>query len=195
MNRFVWIPLSLMGIITLAVLALPACNSIDRPVAPGQVSNSAPSNCNGVLGDNTIEPQVAAVSDLWFDPIVPTSNTYLESIALYIGSSTSTPVTYEAGIYSNNATGPSALLEETGIQTMNGPATLWNITSLKNSVSLSAGVTYWLAFQVSNDGYRYNTATTAYSYQPAGAFGSLPANFSGTNSSGFVLSIYGVTCP
>jgi hypothetical protein len=189
MNRLRFIAPRLLGMVVVAAIVLPACNSTS-PVIPGQVTTFTPSNCNGVFGHNTVEVSSSAPNDLWFDPFVAGSNTTLISLSVYAASAN--PVTFEAGVYSNSVSQPGNLMVETGPQT-SGPATQWITASLQHNLNLSMGVTYWLALQSTS--FRYVGATTSYAYQSAGAYGTLAANFSGTLSSGYVFSIYGTTCP
>ncbi len=195
MNRSVWISLSLFGIFALALLALPACDSTDHPVAPGQEARSAPSApCSGVFGNNTVGTAFTGVTDLFFYPVVSAAVSTLTQISVYTSSTSA--VTYEAGVYSNNGTQPWNLLAETGPQTVSAPATLWNTATLDHAIALSAGVTYWLAYEATPaNSARDNSAVIAYCYQPQGAFGTLAPSFTGTVSSGFIFSVYGITCP
>ncbi len=198
------IALSLVGVVALAVLALPACNS-NPPVAPGNVSNfqpspptATPTPCasGSIFGNNTIGASNTANNDLFFYPQVASSTTTLEKLSIYTTSAGA--VTFEAGVYSNNAGQPGSLLAETGPQTITAAATVWTTVFLQSYVSLSAGVTYWLAYPASPAASaRDNTATIAYCYQPAGVFGALAPSFSNTGnvSSGYTFSVYGTTCP
>jgi hypothetical protein len=179
----------------LAALVLSACNNSDRPVAPGSSPSFVQQNCTGVLGNNTVGNATTPNNELFFYPQVPVSNTTLISLSIYTVSTGS--VTFEAGIYSNNTTSPLSLLDETGPQTISGPATMWNTVSLVHPLSLSAGVTYWLAYQSSpaNSVPDQYIASVPYCYQAAGAFGSLAPNFTGSVTSGYTFSVYGTTCP
>ncbi|HTC20179.1 MAG TPA: hypothetical protein VK859_04980, partial [bacterium] len=130
----------------LVAMVFSACNNSDRPVAPGSNPSYVPqNNCTGVLGNNTVGNQTTTSNDLFFYPQAPVTNTTLVSLSIYTASTV--PVTFEAGIYSNNTGSPLSLLIETGPQTVSGPATMWNTVSLVHPLSLSAGVTYWLAYQ------------------------------------------------
>ena len=195
MKRSIWIPLALTGIFTLAVLALPACDSANKPVAPGQISQSSSSSpCTVVLGNNTIGGSNTTSTDLFFYPVVPGSVATLTQISIYTTSASA--VTYEAGIYSNFSGQPLNLLAETGPQTISTPATKWSTVSLNHGVALSAGVTYWLAYEASPaNSVPDNSAAIAYCYQPQGAFGTLASSFTGTVSSGYTFSVYGFVCP
>jgi|SRR5580658_498862 hypothetical protein len=191
-SKRILLPLGLL----LVALVFSACNNSDRPVAPGSNPSYVPqNNCTGVLGNNTVGNQTTTSNDLFFYPQAPVTNTTLVSLSIYTASTV--PVTFEAGIYSNNTGSPLSLLIETGPQTVSGPATMWNTVSLVHPLSLSAGVTYWLAYQSgpSNAVPDQYSAPVPYCYQPAGAFGSLPPNFTGTVTSGFTFSVYGTTCP
>jgi hypothetical protein len=191
------IVLLLFGLAVLTAL-FPACTS-DRPVGPGSTTNFAPQNCSGVLGNNTIESTSPGPADVLFVFVVPGSNTTMTSLSVY--TTGSVPVTYEAGVYSNAVTTsgslPGTLLVETGLQTVSAPATMWNTAALSHNINLAAGVTYWLAFQSSGYMYGPTGSGAAFGYQTAGAFGSLPATFSGSvqSSPTFAFSIYGTTCP
>lgn len=188
MNRSSWVAFSLVGVFALAALFLPACNTQDPPVAPGLIANSKP--C-GTFGHNSIEASSTGSNDLWFDPFVAGSNMTLYTLSVYTVSTS--PITFEAGVYSNSVSKPGSLLSETGTVT-SGPATQWNTVSLQHDVPLSSGVTYWLAYQSTT--FRYAAASTAYAFQSEGVYGSLPENFSGTLiNNGFVFSIYGTACP
>lgn len=176
----------LLVMAVIAAIILPACNSTP-PVLPGTVTDFHP--C-GTFGHNTAEVTSTAVADLWFNPFVAGSNTNLSVLSVYFASSS--PITFEAGVYSNSSTQPGNLLAETG-PVYSGPATEWITAALKQNVPLSNGVTYWLAYQSTLS--QYASASIPYAYQSAGAYGTLPASFSGIVGSGYVFSIYGTTCP
>ncbi len=174
---------------------LPACENKNPPVVPGTPLVNTPVPCAGVLGNNAAVTTNPGPPDLVFVLAVPVTNTTLLSLSVY--TTGSSPVTYEAGIYSDNAGVPLNLLEETGPQTLSAPATQWNSASLIHPLNLSGGVTYWLAFQAT--GYKYGASGTgaAFGYQPISSFGTLPGAFSGTVQSSpiFAFSIYGTICP
>lgn len=194
MKRSHWIPIGVFSLLLIFVLVLQACNG-KSPAAPGQISNYTPSNCDGVLGNNAIETTNPGPPDLVFVFVVPGSNTTLTKLSVYTVASAA--VMYEAGIYSNNSGVPGGLLDETGPQTISGPATQWNTASLKSNINLASGVTYWLAFQATNYQYGPSGSGSLFGYQPVSAYGALPANFSGTTqvSPTYAFSIYGTTCP
>jgi hypothetical protein len=137
-NRSHWIPIGVFSLLLILVLVLQACNG-KSPAAPGQISNYTPSNCTGIFGHNTAEASSAGPNDLWFNPFVAGSNSTLTSLSVYTVSAS--PITFEAGIYSNSVNQPGSLLTETGPVT-SGPATQWNTASLQHGLALSSGVTY-----------------------------------------------------
>ena len=185
---------------------ISACNSNPPVIAAKNVGGTLPTftststststPCSGVFGNNTVGNATTSSTDLFYYPVVPGSATTLTILSTYTASAGA--VTFESGIYSNNAGSPGSLLAETGSQTVSAAATLWNTVPLNHSVNLSSGVTYWLAYQANpaTSVPDQNVGVVAYAYQPAGAFGSLSANFTGgTLSSGYIFSLYGTTCP
>lgn len=192
MNRSSWIALSLVGFFTLAVLVLPACDSVNRPVAPGVISQIKP--CV-TFGNTAIESTNPGPLDLVFVSMVPNASITLETISVYTVASGAS--TFEAGVYSDNSGAPGSLLGETGSQTLSAPATQWNMASLKSYLSLSAGVTYWLAFQATGYMYGPSGSGSTFGFQPISSFGTLPSSFSGSMQSSptYAFSIYGTACP
>lgn len=192
MNRSSWITLSLAGSLILAALVLPACDSANRPLTPGYISQNKP--CV-TLGNTAIESTNPGPLDLVFVSMVPSAGTTLETISVYTVASASS--TFEAGIYSDNSGAPGSLLGETGPQTLSAPATQWNMAPLKSDVDLSAGVTYWLAFQATGYMYGPSGSGSTFGFQPISSFGTLPSSFSGSMQSSptYAFSIYGTACP
>ncbi len=105
--------LTAMFLLFVAVI-FSACNNSDRPVGPGTSSNFVLQDCNGVFGNNIAEPTSTTANDLWFNPFSPNSNTTLVSLSVYTASSSSVPVTYEAGVYSDNFGSPGNLFVRDG---------------------------------------------------------------------------------
>ncbi|HJT23863.1 MAG TPA: hypothetical protein VJ873_04765 [bacterium] len=175
------------------VLSLPACDSVDRPVAPGSVSKTQP--CV-TLGNTAIESTNPGPPDMVFVPVVPSSSTTLYLLSVYTVASAAS--TFEAGVYSNNSGAPGNLLSETGPKTLSAPATQWNTALLKGYVALSGGVTYWLAFQATGYQYGPSGSGATFAYQAAASYGTLPGSFTGTvqSSPTYAFSIYGTaSCP
>lgn len=184
------------AVLGLTVLLLPACDG-PRPLVPGASRPGAlPSDCTGVLGNNTVGNLYTTANDLFFYPVVPASTTTLVKLSLYISSAT--PVTFEMGVYADNGSGtaPTTLLSETGSESISPSFTGWMDLDLKKNVAMSAGTTFWLAYQASPaTSVPDHTAAGAYCYQAAGPFGSLASSFTGTVDSGYTFSLYGTSCP
>lgn len=186
MNRSIWISLSLAGIFILAVLALPACNSADRPVAPGVVEQSQP--C-GSFGDTNIEATSA----------VNTGNVYANKYNFSGGKVTDVRL-YTSGagqirlaIYADGGAAPSTLIAQSAaVSTLAAPG--WTLAAL--SATLPSG-NYWLSLQTDANVSVYYTLnfTTSMPYIPQ-AFGAFPASYTGyTACACSVMSVAADFCP
>jgi hypothetical protein len=178
-----------------AGLLLPSCNSI-QPASPRQeTSLTSNSGCGGVLGGNSTlsTPGPSYGSSIFFYPVTVSSNETLVGLSTYYSSSS--PVTYEMGVYADAAGLPATLLLQTGTNT-SGPVTGWNSVNLSVNLPISTGKTYWLALHATNIQYQKVGASVTYAYQNGfSTFGSLPVNPTVTPSTSYVISYYGSTCP
>ena len=186
MNRPIWIALSLTGILTMAVLALPACDSANRPVAPGTIVKSQP--CES-FGDTNIESSSGVNSGYISANKYSFSGGTVTDIRVY----TSVAGQIRAAIYADGGTAPSTLIAQSAaVSALAAPG--WTIAPL--SATLSSG-NYWLAVQTDTNVYTYFTfnSTTSMPYVTQ-AFGVFPSSYTGyTACSCSVISMAADYCP
>ena len=188
-----------LGLLALTLIGLQACSSNSvTPGKPTQITSTGPTYtptpCSGIFGSTTIDSTVGTTfgSSVFLYPVQTTQNKDLISLAMY--SNSSIPVTYEMGVYADNAGAPSTLLGQTG-QQISAPVTGWNTVTLSPSIPITASVNYWLAYHSTNILYQAAAAVT-YAYQNGvTVYGSLPGTFAGTVSANYIISLHGTTCP
>jgi hypothetical protein len=181
-----------------ALVILQACNSNPPTIAPqltGVLPTFTSTPCSGIFGNTTIDSTVDSTlgTYVFLYPTQTNANKTLINLSMY--SASAVPVTYEMGVYADSANSPSILLGQTGKQ-ISGPITGWNTLSLSPSVPVSSYVNYWLAYHSTNILYQSAAASVTYALQSGvTAYGFMPATFTGTVTTSFVLSLYGTTCP
>ena len=155
----------------------PASAQVTTPVTLGETAQ---------LGDDS-----GNTGTLWAQQSEPlTQSGTLQSMSFFVGSITGTNPKTILGIYASNAggTAPGALIASTS--SFVPQPNQWNVQTLTaaqgQSLNLTAGKTYWLAYQVSVTGGLIHFAsngtgtTKSYTY----TYGAMPTTFASSFTSG-----------
>jgi hypothetical protein len=147
------------------------------------------------MGDLAVEAySYSRAQELFLHKAQAPYGTTLVSLSAYVAAGS----VYSLAIYSDDGTGssPVSLLAQTGPQTVTVDG--WATSTIYPSLPISAGVDYWLGFDLDAGSVQYTSSGT-FAYQYSVTYDDLPAEFVGGvttwNEAGGNLSIYASGCP
>jgi len=145
------------------------------------------------LGYTAIGGTPSTSADLRATTDVASASGTLDTIWVYMGGEDSGD-SLIVGVYDDDESYPGTLLGSSDVTAGNQGGDAWIPIPLSSSVSITNGVTYWVAYQVYDSGkigIRYNSVGTRYNVARVWDR-TLPATYPGSGSSGnYSYSIFG----